>query len=137
MTQLVLKADKLPWPIVATASGAKSNSTSGSRFYLGGPNSSSSAKNAESPVTNLDVLYAVHNTLSVRVTHQEWEALGHGSRAQRKITRAYEKRCSKMGGGWEGGVRRIDYLGDKMRLVGVEVDKTTEGGVAKLVFGKL
>jgi hypothetical protein len=85
----------------------------------------------------LDVLYAVHNTLSVRVTQQEWEALGHGSRTQRKITRAYEKRCMKMGGGWEGGVRRIDFLGEKVKLVGVEVDKTTEGGVGRLVFGKL
>jgi hypothetical protein len=42
-----------------------------------------------------------------------------------------------MGGGWEGGVRRIDFLGEKMKLVGVEVDKTTEGGVGRLVFGKL
>lgn len=140
MTQLVLKADKLPWPIVATASAAKSSapaSGSRARFYLGGPNSTSSTKDLESAVTNLDVLYAVHNTLSARVTQQEWEALGHGSRAQRKITRAYEKRCTKMGGGWEGGVRRIDYLHEKVRLVGVEVDKGTEGGAARLVFGKL
>ena len=85
-----------------------------------------------SPVSNLDVLYAVHNTLSTRVTQQEWEALGHGSRAQRKITRAYERRCMKMSGGWEGGVRRMDYLGE---LVGVKVD--TESGTGRLVFGKL
>jgi hypothetical protein len=42
-----------------------------------------------------------------------------------------------MGGGWEGGVRRIDYLGEKLRFVGVEVDKSTEGGAGRLVFGKL
>jgi hypothetical protein len=102
MTQLVPKADRLPWPIVAIPSDLKSNtaSSSGARFYLGGSNSSSSTKNLGSPVSNLDVLYAVHNTLSVRVTQQEWEALGHGSRVQRKITRAYEKRCIKMS--WAG-----------------------------------
>ena len=141
VTQLVLKADKLPWPIVATPSSAKgyAASAAGPRFYIGGSNSSSSssAKNVGSPVSNLDVLYAVHNTLSTRVTQQEWEALGHGSRAQRKITRAYERRCTKMSGGWEGGVRRMDYLGERIKLVGVEVDKTTESGTGRLVFGKL
>ena len=85
----------------------------------------------------MDVLYAVHNMLSVRVTQKEWEVLGHGSHTQCKITRAYEKQCMKMGGGWEGGVRRIDFLGEKVKLVRVEVDKTTEGGVGRLMFGKL
>jgi hypothetical protein len=88
-------------------------------------------------VTNLDVLYALHRVLAIRVTHEEWEALGHGSRAQQKVTRAYEKRCIKMGGGWESGVRRIDWLGGKTGLIGVEVDKIAVGdGVCKLVFGK-
>jgi hypothetical protein len=83
------------------------------------------------------VLYALHNTLLTRVTPQEWEALGHGSRAQRKVTEAYEKRCNRMGGGWEGGVRRIDWLHGKTRLVGVEVDKHAHAhGMGKLVFGK-
>lgn len=128
LNRLVLKSSKIPWVVVASASGAKTSS----RFYLAG---SSTPKNVGAPVTNLDLLYAVHTTLSARVTQQEWEALGHGSRAQRKITRAYEKRCIRMGGGWDGGVRRIDYLGEKTRLVGVEVDKTADGGAGKLVFG--
>jgi hypothetical protein len=129
LTTLVLRSDKLPWPIRASSSSAKPVP----RFYLAG---SSNAGNPSTPVSNLDVLYALHNTLSVRVTQQEWEALGHGSRAQRKATRAYEERCTKMGGGWDGGVRRIDYLGEKIRLIGVEVDKTADGGAGKLVFGK-
>ncbi|KAF8879402.1 hypothetical protein BD779DRAFT_1155973 [Infundibulicybe gibba] len=129
-TRLVFKSDKLPWPIVVTPSG-----TSGSkpgRFFIADGASASGA-----PITNMDLLHAIHHTLSSRVSQVEWDALGHGSRAQRKITRAYEKRCVKMGGGWDGGVRRIDYLGGKTRLVGIEVDKTpTEGGAGKLVFGK-
>ena len=88
-------------------------------------------------LTNLDVLYAVHTTLMVPVTPEEWDALGHGSKAQQKATRAYERRCSRMGGGWEGGVRRIDWLGEKTWLIGVEVDKAAGyGGAGKLVFGK-
>ncbi len=43
-----------------------------------------------------------------------------------------------MGGGWEGGVRRVDWLGSKTHLVGVEIDKSNEAGenVGKLVFGR-
>ena len=80
------------------------------------------------------MLYAVHNTLMLPITPEEWEALGHGSKARQKVTRAYERRCTRMGGGWEGGVRRIDWLGEKTRFVGVEVDRST--GVGKLVFAK-
>ncbi|KAK0466668.1 hypothetical protein IW261DRAFT_1613076 [Armillaria novae-zelandiae] len=106
--QLVLRSNKLPWPVVVHADGKT--------------------------VTNLDLLFAVHRTLSTRVTHREWEVLGHGTHAQLKAARAYETRCKKLGGGWDGGVRRIDWLGEKTFLIGVEVDKST--GVGKLVFGK-
>ncbi len=43
-----------------------------------------------------------------------------------------------MGGGWEGGVRRVDWLGSKTHLVGVEIDKSNEAGenVGKLVFDR-
>ena len=47
---------------------------------------------------NPDLLYAPHMTLLTRVTPQEWEALGHGSCVQKKVTQAYEKRCKRMGG---------------------------------------
>ncbi|OBZ73111.1 hypothetical protein A0H81_06651 [Grifola frondosa] len=88
-------------------------------------------------ITNLDLLYAVHTTLLTRITQEEWGALGHGSRAQQKVTRAYERRCTRMGGGWEGGVRRIDWLGEKTCLVGVEIDRSSASAcTGKLVFGK-
>ena len=87
-------------------------------------------------ITNLDLLYAIHTTLFARVTPEEWEALGNGSKAQRKVTRAYEKRCSVMGG-WEGGVRRVDWLGGKTHLIGIEVDKSSGGSVGKLVFARI
>ncbi|KAF7976652.1 hypothetical protein HWV62_5981 [Athelia sp. TMB] len=125
--RIVLRSDKFPWPVVVGPS-----SQSGSRFYLGG-----SEKSSRAAITNLDLLYALHTTLLTRVTPAEWEALGRGSRAQRKVTEAYEKRCKRMGGGWEGGVRRIDWLHGKTRLVGIEVDKYGQGqGQGKLVFGK-
>lgn len=127
--RIVLRSDKFPWPVVV---GPSSASKSGTRFYLGGSETSS-----RSAISNLDLLYAIHTTLLTRVTPAEWEALGNGSRAQRKVTEAYEKRCKRMGGGWEGGVRRIDWLHGKTRLVGVEVDKYGQGqGMGKLVFGK-
>jgi len=136
ISRLVLKSDKFPWPVVVSPSSTKTQL--GARFYVGGSSSSCSDKqSANTPVTNLDVLYALHNMLAIRVTHKEWEALGHRSRAQRKITRAYEKRCVEMGGGWDSGVRRIDWLGGETRLFGVDVDKIAVGdGICKLVFGK-
>jgi hypothetical protein len=89
-------------------------------------------------LTNLDVLYAVHTTLMACVTPEEWHSLGEGSRAQRHVAEAYKKRCTRMGGGWEGGIRRVDWLGSKTHLIGVEIDKNNEGdeNVGRLVFGK-
>ena len=98
------------------------------RFTVGKPSRRAPA------ISNLDVLYAVHATLMTPVTPEEWESLGHGSRAQQKVTKAYERRCTRMGGGWEGGVRRVDWLGEKTRLVGIEVDKSVN--VGKLIFAK-
>ncbi|KAF8631473.1 hypothetical protein AX15_002386 [Amanita polypyramis BW_CC] len=140
-TRLVLRCEKLPWPVVVTSPSENGSNGSGSKFYIGSSSSvnSHSRMNSAVAITNLDILFAVHNTLSQRVTPTEWEALGQGSRAQRKGTRAYEKRCQKMGGGWESGVRRLDYLGRKMILFGIELDKTSNdrGGTGKIIFGKL
>ncbi|KAK0188305.1 hypothetical protein F5146DRAFT_661337 [Armillaria mellea] len=108
LDKLVLRSNRLPWPVVVHTDGKI--------------------------IMNLDLLYALHRALSTRVTHQEWEVLGHGTHAQLKATRAYDARCKKLGGGWEGGVKRIDWLGEKTFLIGVEVDKST--GEGKLVFGK-
>lgn len=84
----------------------------------------------------MDVLHAIHITLSARVTQVEWDSLGNASRAQRKATRAYEKRCNDMGGGWGAGVRRVDFLGGKTKLVGVEIASEKLGGQS-VIFGKL
>ena len=127
--QLVLRSHKFPWTIVVKAS-----SPSSSNKKIKRSNSRSSVTGTV--ITNLDVLYALHTTLMARVTPEEWEALGSGSKAQRKVTRAYEKRCSMMGG-WEGGVRRVDWLGGKTHLIGIEVDRSTGNGVGKLVFARI
>jgi len=131
-SKLVFRSDKFSWPIVVGQTASSGSDPKPKNFYIASSESSSSKRNPA--ITNLDVLYALHSTLLTRVTPVEWEALGHGSRSQRKVTRAYEKRCTKMGGGWEGGVRRIDWLGKKTRLVGVEVDRNL--GMGKLIFGK-
>lgn len=134
-SQLVLRSHKFPWTIVVNSSGLTSgNSGSASSKKMSRSHSRSSSMQA-SVITNLDVLYAVHTTLLSRVTPEEWEALGNGSKAQRKVTKAYEKRCTSMGG-WEGGVRRVDWLGGKTHLSGIEVDKTGGNGIGKLIFSK-
>lgn len=132
--QLVLRSHKFPWTIVVTASGPAVTGGSGPSRKMARTHSRSSSMQGN-VITNLDVLYTVHTTLLSRVTPEEWEALGNGSKAQRKVTRAYERRCSLMGG-WEGGVRRVDWLGGKTHLSGIEVDKTSGTNVGKLIFSK-
>lgn len=145
--RFILKCDKLPWQVVATTGGDHTQigsigRSSGKRFYIGSTSSgrtgsrSSSSSCSPEAVTNLDVLHAIHTTLSARVTQAEWDSLGNGSRAQRKATRAYEKRCNDMGGGWGAGVRRVDFLGGKTKLVGVEI-ATEKVGSQPVAFGKL
>ncbi len=89
-------------------------------------------------LTNLDVLNAVHATLMTCVIPKEWATLGEGSPAQRRVAEAYKQRCTRMGGGWEAGVRRVDWLGLETHLVGVSKVKDDEAGgyVGSLVFGK-
>ncbi|KAF9256573.1 hypothetical protein L218DRAFT_191697 [Marasmius fiardii PR-910] len=152
--KLVLRSDKFPWALVVHAGTATNGASGGggggaavpvrspAKFYIAGGSSSSSGSSpnslsAHARVTNLDLLHALYSTLSARVTKEEWDALGSGSRAQRKVTKAYERRCKVLGGGWDQGVKRIDWLCERTRLIGVEVDKAaSDTGVAKLVFGK-
>ena len=133
--RVVRRSDKFPWPVVVGGSSPKSKSA-GARFYIGGGGGEQKNSRNRAFVTNLDLLFALHTTLLTRVTPQEWEALGHGSRAQ-KVTQAYEKRCRRMGGGWDGGVRRVDWLHGRTRLVWVEVDRYGHHcGAGKLVFAR-
>lgn len=129
---LVLRSDKLPWRVTVGPIGAQP--PSGSL----GKASGRAISTGTACITNLDVLYALHNELMRRVTTAEWESLGKGSSAQRKVAAAYEKRCTRSGGGWEHGIRRVDWLSSKTRLVGVEVDKSRSAGgcVGTMVFGK-
>jgi hypothetical protein len=121
-TQLVLKSELFPWDIVVCP---------GSSHTCASP-----SKSARYPftrrraITNLDVICALYDTLAERATNEEWAALGPRSRAQRRISRAYEQRCIKLGGGWESGVRRIDWLDGRTRLVGIEMSSVLNVGAA-------
>lgn len=150
---LALQSYKLPWTIVVTASSyhsfssrpslasADSASPGARRLFVVGPpllaRSCHPTTRDGSPITILDVLYAVHTTLMVRITPEEWEALGKQGKAQRNVAAAYERRCTRMGGGWEGGMRRIDWLGQKTIMAGVDVEHiVAHGGEGKLIFAK-
>jgi len=120
-SRLILRASELPWLVIVT--GSKEGKKGGVE--------------TSSVLTNLDVLYAVHKTLLARAAPEEWDALGEGSHAQCRVSEAYEDRCTRIGGGWEGGVRRVDWLGPDTHLVGVEIDENDEASeiTGRLVFG--
>ena len=123
-SRLILRSDKFPWPVIVSGPPKP-------RFTIGPPKSGRTNANA---ITILDVLHAVHTTLWTPITPEEWEALGGG---QKKVAKRFEERCLRMGMDRQSGVRRIDWLGEKTKLVGVEVDKSGGGaGVGKLVFSK-
>jgi hypothetical protein len=126
-SRLVLRSPKLPWVVVVGPIGSTPSVSIGK----------GKAKTTLA-LTNLDVLYAVHATLMTCVTPGEWHSLGEGSGAQRRVAEAYKKRCTRMGGGWDDGVRRLDWLGSKTHLVGVEIDKSNkeDANIGRLVFGK-
>ncbi|KAH9968499.1 hypothetical protein BGW80DRAFT_1461889 [Lactifluus volemus] len=130
-SRLVLRSPKLPWDVNVGPIGSPPT------FFIGKGGEKHKTKSSVA-LTNLDVLYAVHTSLMTCVTSEEWNSLGEGSRDQRRVAEAYKKRCTRMGGGWEGGIRRLDWLGSKTHLVGVEIDKSGEGGenVGRLVFGR-
>ena len=134
-SRLVLRSPKLPWVVVVGPIGAPASKGGDQQQQQ----QRKAAAKSSAALTNLDVLYAVHATLMTCVTPEEWHSLGEGSRAQRRVAEAYKQRCTRMGGGWEGGIRRVDWLGSKTHLVGVEIEKgADEGGenVGRLVFGR-
>ncbi|TDL25343.1 hypothetical protein BD410DRAFT_636326 [Rickenella mellea] len=107
-TQLTLSSSRLPWLIVVTPQTSPQHA-----------------------ITNLDVLQAIYATLRVAASKEEWKSLGHGSDAQRRITDAYERRCSRSGGDWQNGVRRSDWLAGRTMFVGIE---SMSDGTHKLVL---
>lgn len=109
LMELTLTSPHLPWSIVVHA-----------RPGSGG-------------VTNLDVLIAVHDSLRKRTSPQECELFGYSGSKLRKVVANFERRCTQSGGGWDRGWRRVDCLGDKTTLVGVEVSGS-KLGMAKVIF---
>ncbi|KAJ3733411.1 hypothetical protein DFJ43DRAFT_1153441 [Lentinula guzmanii] len=152
--KLVLRCDRFPWEVIVTAGCAGSSSTPSS---------------TRPQVTNNDVLHAVYHTLRAPVLHSEWNTLDSDRSTQRRVSRAYQRRVEMMqlrasrdraqaslvagrrvsGGGEETGegkegVRRVDWLMGRTRLVGIVVERSAGhggsldgvGGVGKLVFTK-
>ena len=136
-SQLVLHSELFPWSINVGPSSAacvriQPMCGSGSRYYTGWSGPVPSRRRKSDAITNLDVLCALYQTLQMNVTNVEWGSLGHGSPLQRNVADAYERRCIRNCGGWEGGVRRIDWLGTRTTVIGVEVSAGTQTG--RLIF---
>ncbi|KAK7038624.1 hypothetical protein R3P38DRAFT_548620 [Favolaschia claudopus] len=115
-SQLVLKSELFPWEIVVRPNAA----ATGTSFPF--PSTSPAKRRRHrAPISNIDVLFALHESLSEKVTQKEWVRLGRNSRIQRRLSRAYERRCATLGAGWDEGVRRVDWLDGRTRVVGMEV----------------
>ncbi|CAK5284587.1 unnamed protein product [Mycena citricolor] len=127
-TELVLHCAHFPWDIVVhphTAIEAPASRRCGPRMP---------PRRRKTPITNLDIVCAVHDALSGRASGDEWGRLS--TKVQRRISRSYEARCVQTGGGWDAGVRKIDWLEGRTRLVGIEMVPVKNSGQprAMLVF---
>ena len=128
--QLLLRSHKFPWTIIVKAGPPYPSNKKTKHSDLRSPVT-------RTLITNLDVLYAIHTTLTAQVTPEEWEALGDGSKEQQRVARAYRRRCAPPVGGGENGVRRLDWLGSKTHLVGIEVEWSSGRSVGKPVFARM
>ncbi|KAF8172614.1 hypothetical protein K438DRAFT_1457929, partial [Mycena galopus ATCC 62051] len=112
-SQLVLKCELFAWEIIVRPNAARATPPSAKGFQ---------SARRRPVITNLDLIFALYDALFLPVTPEEWAALGQRSRrVQRQVSHAYEQRCIRLGSGWEGGVRRIDWLEGRTRLVGIEM----------------
>ncbi|KAF9496485.1 hypothetical protein BDN71DRAFT_1363944, partial [Pleurotus eryngii] len=118
---LVIESPNCPWPITVIPS----SSPSPLLLAYG------------AVVTVWDVLSAIHDALRPPVTLEEYHALPSLEATQR-VNLAYSKRCKRVQGletrMEEGlrGVRRVDFLGDATRFMGLATH-TSAGHVWKLV----
>jgi len=121
--QLRITCDELPkWPIELEWS----NYTPG----LFSP-STQSYHTSPAPISLTDVLVAIHQALHQQIRHSDWAELN--SREQESVGRAYTARC-KAAGTIEDqdaerakGVKRVDFLGRKTRMVGLTRSAPTFG----------
>ena len=69
------------------------------------------------PITLQDVLVAVHRDVHRPITHLDWARLN--PHKQRTITKWYNQRCGMNENEKAQGVKRVDYLNGKTRMVGL------------------
>jgi hypothetical protein len=113
--RLTLTHSALPWAVTVS------------------PSSSGGGSARRTAITILDVLSAVHASLHRPAGKDDWDALGAGSGAQRRVRHAFESRCARAGER-EKGLKRLDWLAGKTRLSGIEVDRNARSATARLVF---
>ncbi|KAJ3759016.1 hypothetical protein EV360DRAFT_42723 [Lentinula raphanica] len=127
--RLVLRCDRFAWEVVVFAGcSAEPATTTTSNTRRGA---------AAAIITNSDVLHAVYHTLRTPVRRREWDSLESDKSMQRRVGKAYARRAQE-------GVRRVDWLMGRTRLVGVVVERNAGNGesvdgvegVGKLVFIK-
>jgi hypothetical protein len=88
------------------------------------------------PISLADILVAVHQSLNRPITNIDWAGLDRHQK--RDITRAYLKRCGSSEHERAQGVKRVDFLLDKTRMVGIVRSGVEDGWeVMRLVLSDL
>jgi len=121
LTRLRIICDAIPnWPI--DLEFRQANATPYSPYS---PNQFAFQQQAPpAPISLADVLIAVHQAMHRRITHEDWAKLNrHDSRA---ITKAYIKRCGMSEYEKSQGVKRVDFLLGRTRMVGLIRDVTDD-----------
>lgn len=126
LTRLRIVCDMIPnWPIDLEFKG-----------YGGGYSPNPYQASGPPPITLVDVLVAVHRALHQRISHADWAPLGPAQ--EMAVGKAYTKRCKAVGSMVDHelaqGVKRVDFLLSKTRMLGLLRGGTVDGwDVMKLI----
>jgi len=87
-----------------------------------------------SHVSMRNVLDAIYGTLQESLKEAEWEALSTGEKRNAHISRGHRIMLDKVSFAVDGGMKRIDILGDKTIFSGLREDDTTDAWVLVLSY---
>lgn len=120
LTRLRIICDLIPtWPIHLELPPTPYSPYNSNQFAYQQPSPSSP------PITLMDVLVAVHQAMHSRITHIDWAKVS--KKEQREITRAYTVRCGGSEHERAQGVKRVDFLLGRTRMIGLVRSRMEDG----------
>jgi hypothetical protein len=129
ITRLRIVSDLIPqWPIdLEFRPNITTTTISPTPYSPYSPNQSAFQQQppATPPITLADVLIAVYQSMHLRIGHTDWARLNR--RDEKAITKSYLRRCGASELEKSHGVKRVDFLKGRTRMLGLVREGTEDG----------